>query len=231
MIRLDDARHWLIWTHHHIFGDGWSSARLVAEVLQHVNGGTLPTVQGSYRDYIAWLQGRDHAGAATFWCEALAKLDTPTLLANALPSSDRAPEAAGHASIALAVSAELTERLKSFAKRERVTLNTLLQGAWAQLLRRHSGQGAVCFGVTVSGRPAELAGSEEMVGLFINTLPIVDAPNPETAVGDWLRQLQEQNLALREHGWTPLYEIQRLAGHAGQTLFDSNPGVRKLSDR
>ncbi|MEY9984238.1 amino acid adenylation domain-containing protein [Bradyrhizobium yuanmingense] len=115
----------------------------------------------------------------------------------------------------------MTERLKSFAKHERVTLNTLIQGAWAQLLRRHSGQSAVSFGVTISGRPAELPGSEEMVGLFINTLPIVDATSPQAIVGDWLRQLQEQNLALREHGWTPLYDIQRLAGRAGQPLFDS----------
>ncbi|KRR25686.1 non-ribosomal peptide synthetase [Bradyrhizobium lablabi] len=220
LIRLDDERHWLIWTHHHIFVDGWSSARLVAEVLQHVNGSSLPAVQGSYRDYIAWLQGRDHAGAEKFWRDALAGLETPTLLANTLATS-RTSEAEGHGSIALAVNAELTERLKAFAKHERVTLNTLIQGAWAQLLRRHSGQAAVSFGVTVSGRPAELPGSEEMVGLFINTLPIVDAPSPQAGVGDWLRQLQEQNLALREHGWTPLYEIQRLAGHAGQTLFDS----------
>ena len=220
LIRLDDERHWLIWTHHHIFVDGWSSARLVAEVMQHVNGGALPAVQGSYRDYIAWLQGRDHASAEKFWRDALAGIEAPTLLANTV-ATNKANEAAGHSSIALAVNAELTERLKSFAKRERVTLNTLVQAAWAQLLRRHSGQAVVCFGVTVSGRPAELPGSEEMVGLFINTLPIVDAPNPQAGVGDWLRQLQDQNLALREHGWTPLYEIQRLAGHAGQTLFDS----------
>ncbi|MCP3401820.1 non-ribosomal peptide synthetase [Bradyrhizobium sp. CCGB20] len=218
LIRLDDNRHWLIWTHHHIFVDGWSSARLIAEVLQHASGDTLPAVQGCYRDYIAWLQGRDRESADRFWREALAGLETPTLLANAISKTSGAE---GHASVGLAVDARLTERLKSFAKRERVTLNTLIQGAWAQLLRRHSGQSAVCFGVTISGRPAELPGSEEMVGLFINTLPIVDAPNPQTIAGDWLRQLQERNLALREHGWTPLYEIQRLAGHAGQPLFDS----------
>jgi amino acid adenylation domain-containing protein/non-ribosomal peptide synthase protein (TIGR01720 family) len=221
LIRLDDKRHWLIWTHHHIFVDGWSSARLVAEVLQHVSGGALPAVQGSYRDYIAWLRGRDHVSAEKFWRDALAGLEAPTLLVNTLEMSNKASDAEGHASIALAVNAELTERLKAFAKRERVTLNTLIQAAWAQLLRRHSGQASVCFGVTVSGRPEELPGSEEMVGLFINTLPIVDAPSPQVGVGDWLRQLQEQNLALREHGWTPLYEIQRLAGHAGRTLFDS----------
>ncbi|SFJ92860.1 non-ribosomal peptide synthetase [Bradyrhizobium sp. cf659] len=220
LIRLDDDRHWLIWTHHHIFVDGWSSARLVAEVLQHVSGDPLPAVQGSYRDYIAWLKGRDRESAERFWREALAGLETPTLLANAVATS-KTSGAEGHASVGMTVDAALTERLKSFAKRERVTLNTLIQGAWAQLLRRHSGQSAVCFGVTISGRPAELPGSEEMVGLFINTLPIIDAPNPQAIVGDWLRQLQEQNLALREHGWTPLYEIQRLAGHAGQPLFDS----------
>lgn len=220
LIRLDDDRHWLIWTHHHIFVDGWSSARLVAEVLQHVGGGTLPTVQGDYRDYIAWLQARDREGADRFWREALAEFETPTLLATALATS-RTSGSKGHASVELAVDKELTSRLKSFAKRERVTLNTLIQGAWAQLLRRHTGQSAVSFGVTISGRPAELPGSEEMVGLFINTLPIVDASNPQIIVGDWLRRLQEQNLALREHGWTPLYEVQQLAGHAGHPLFDS----------
>ncbi|MBR0738639.1 amino acid adenylation domain-containing protein [Bradyrhizobium liaoningense] len=219
LIRLDDSRHWLIWTHHHIFVDGWSSARLVAEVLQQASDGRLPAVQGSYRDYIAWQRSRDHESAETFWREALVGLETPTLLANALVTTKLSGE--GHASIGFAVGAMLTERLKSFAKHERVTLNTLIQGAWAQLLRRHSGQSAVSFGVTISGRPAELPGSEEMVGLFINTLPIVDAPSPQATVGDWLRQLQEQNLALREHGWTPLYEIQRLAGHAGQPLFDT----------
>ncbi|MBR0960066.1 non-ribosomal peptide synthetase [Bradyrhizobium japonicum] len=220
LIRLDDDRHWLIWTHHHIFVDGWSSARLVAEVLQHVSADPLPAVQGSYRDYIAWLQGRDRESAERFWREALAGLETPSSLANAL-ATRKTSGAEGHNSARLAVDAALTERLKAFAKHERVTLNTLIQGAWAQLLRRHSGQSAVCFGVTISGRPAELPGAEEMVGLFINTLPIVDAPNPQAIVGDWLRELQEQNLALREHGWTPLYEIQRLAGHAGQPLFDN----------
>lgn len=220
LIRLDDDRHWLIWTHHHIFVDGWSSARLVAEVLQQASGHPLPAVQGGYRDYIAWLQARDRESAERFWREALAGLETPTLLANTL-APPKTSLVEGHASVELEVDAALTERLKSFAKHERVTLNTLIQGAWAQLLRRHSGQSAVSFGVTISGRPAELPGSEEMVGLFINTLPIVDAANPQVIVGDWLRQLQEQNLALREHGWTPLYDIQRLAGRAGQPLFDS----------
>ena len=115
----------------------------------------------------------------------------------------------------------MTAKLQAFAKRERVTLNTLLQGAWAQLLRRHTGQRVVCFGATVSGRPAEISGSEDMVGLFINTLPVVDQAKPQTDVGTWLRDLQERNIDLRDHGWMPLYEIQRLAGRSGRPLFDN----------
>ncbi|MBR1251127.1 non-ribosomal peptide synthase/polyketide synthase [Bradyrhizobium sp. AUGA SZCCT0169] len=220
LIRLGEDRHWLIWTHHHILLDGWSSARLVAEILQHERGSRLPAVRGRYRDYIGWLQRQNRDASAAFWRTALAELDEPTFLADVLggPSSTGA---SGHGSLELFLTADLTAGLQAFARRERVTLNTLLQGAWAQLLRRHTGQRVVCFGATVSGRPAEIAGSEDMVGLFINTLPVVDQAHPQAEIGSWLRDLQERNIDLRDHGWMPLYEIQRLAGRSGRPLFDS----------
>ena len=220
LIRLDENRHWLIWTHHHILLDGWSSARLVAEILQHERGDRLPAIHGRYRDYIGWLQKQDRDASASFWRSALAELDEPGFLADTL-GGPATTGASGHGSLDLLLSADLTAKLQAFSKRERVTLNTLLQGAWAQLLRRHTGQRVVCFGATVSGRPAEISGSEDMVGLFINTLPVVDQANPQTDVGAWLRDLQERNIDLRDHGWMPLYEIQRLAGRSGRALFDN----------
>ncbi|QHO75456.1 non-ribosomal peptide synthetase [Bradyrhizobium sp. CCBAU 051011] len=220
LIRLDESRHWLIWTHHHILLDGWSSARLMAEILQHERGGRLSPVRGRYRDYIDWLQKQDRDASATFWRSAMAELDEPSFLADTLGGPATAG-ASGHGSLDLLLAVDLTTKLQAFAKRERVTLNTLLQGAWAQLLRRHTGQRVVCFGATVSGRPAEISGSEDMVGLFINTLPVVDLANPQTDVGTWLRDLQERNIDLRDHGWMPLHEIQRLAGRAGRALFDN----------
>ena len=220
LIRLDESRYWLIWTHHHILLDGWSSARLVAEILQHERGNRLPAVQGRYRDYIGWLQRQDRDASAMFWRSALAELDEPGFLAETL-GGPAASGASGHGSFDLLLNADMTAKLLAFAKRERVTLNTLLQGAWAQLLRRHTGQRVVCFGATVSGRPAEISGSEDMVGLFINTLPVVDQAKPQTDVGTWLRDLQERNIDLRDHGWMPLYEIQRLAGRSGRPLFDN----------
>ena len=219
LIALGDGAHRLIWTHHHILLDGWSAARLIAEIMQHVRGGTLSAVAGRYRDYIAWLTRQDRDASGAFWSRWLAPLEEPSLLADALGGP--ADLAGGHASIDLVIDATQTERLHAVARRERVTLNTVLQGAWAQLLRRMTGRSAISFGATISGRPPEIAGVEEIVGLFINTVPVLDSPSPQTPVGDWLRGLQAANVDLREHGWMPLYEIQRLAGRAGRPLFDT----------
>ncbi|MPZ39504.1 MAG: amino acid adenylation domain-containing protein [Rhizobiales bacterium] len=224
LIRLDEDRHYLIWTHHHILLDGWSSARLIAEVLRHEREESLPPVVGRYRDYIGYLQGRDRAASEQFWREELSALAEPSLLADAFGRGERdrnGEDRSSHGSLARSLDAALSERLSAFARREHLTLNTLVQGAWAQLVRQHTGQRVVSFGATVAGRPADLAGAEEMIGLFINTLPVVDEASPQQPVGAWLRTLQERNAQMREHEWMPLYETQRLAGRSGRALFDT----------
>ncbi|NEN44429.1 hypothetical protein G3V71_24045, partial [Escherichia coli] len=129
LIALGDGAHRLIWTHHHILLDGWSAARLIAEIMQHVRGGTLSAVAGRYRDYIAWLTRQDRDATAAFWSRWLAPLEEPSLLADSLGGP--ADLACGHAYIDLVIDAMQTERLHAVARRERVTLNTVLQGAWA----------------------------------------------------------------------------------------------------
>ncbi|MGL4963668.1 MAG: AMP-binding protein, partial [Inquilinus sp.] len=173
---------------------------------------------GRYRDYIAWLGQRDQAADQGFWQERLAGVEEPTLLASALPAPEVQP---GHDSRKLRLDAAATDALKAFARREHVTLNTLVQGAWALLLSRITGQRRVVFGATVSGRPAELRDAEALLGLFINTLPVTPALDPARSIGDWLRELQAENAALREHEHTPLYEIQGWAGQGGRSLFDT----------
>ncbi|MBN0480930.1 hypothetical protein JTM48_34670, partial [Pseudomonas aeruginosa] len=114
-----------------------------------------------------------------------------------------------------------TARLKTFAQRHAVTLNTLVQAAWSLLLQRYTGQDTVVFGATVAGRPAELAGIERQIGLFINTLPVIATPLPQQSLASWLQAVQGENLALREFEHTPLYDIQRWAGQGGEALFDN----------
>ncbi|MDR0278078.1 MAG: amino acid adenylation domain-containing protein, partial [Paucimonas sp.] len=218
LVRTGDDRHELIYTSHHILMDGWSSSRMLGEVLQRY-AGQAPMRQGSqYRDYIRWLQQQDAAAGERFWREQLAAFDEPTRLTQALKGTAGGE---GYGEYLEDLDAGLTRRLGEFAREQRVTLNTLVQAAWLLLLQRYTGQSSVTFGATVAGRPGELAGVEEQLGLFINTLPVVASPRPEQSVADFVQQVQAQNLALREFEHTPLYEVQRWAGWSGEALFDN----------
>ena len=219
VVRTAGDAHRVIWTVHHLLVDGWSTSALLAEVLRHYGGERLPAVVGRYGDHIRWLRAQDAARSEAWWRTHLASLQAPTRLADALPAP-----ATGHRSESVqhrGLDETATQRLVAFARQERVTLNTLVQGAWALLLQRYSGEDVVAFGATVSGRPADLPGAQEMLGLFINTQPVVCAPRADRRVGDWLRALQAESLATREHEHTPLHEIQRWGGQAGQGLFDT----------
>ncbi|WP_445009164.1 amino acid adenylation domain-containing protein [Pseudomonas rhodesiae] len=216
LVRTDEQRHELIYIHHHILMDGWSNSRLFGEVLQRYAGIAVPETAGRYRDYIGWLQQRDSVATEAFWREQVDALQAPTRLGTYPPTSQT-----GQGQHQLTLDPGLTERLESFARSHKVTLNTLIQAAWLILLHRHSGQPVVAFGATVSGRPAELVGVEQQVGLFINTLPVICAVDEQASVADWLQAVQSQNLSLREHEHCGLYDIQRWAGQGGEGLFDS----------
>nr|WP_208604368.1 non-ribosomal peptide synthetase [Pseudomonas delhiensis] len=219
LVRTGAASHHLIYTSHHILMDGWSNARLLGEVLQRYAGETPKLPAGGYRDYIAWLQRQDRSASEHYWKQQLARLEASTRLAHTLPAG--AADGAAHAEFACMLDGPATQRLLHFARHRQVTLNTLVQAAWLLLLQRYTGHPVVAFGATVAGRPTDLPGVEEQVGLFINTLPVIAAPRAEQALGDWLVMLQAQNLELREHEHTPLYDIQRWAGQGGEALFDS----------
>ncbi|KEX92686.1 peptide synthase [Pseudomonas putida] len=216
LVRLGEERYQMIWIYHHLLLDGWSASRLLGEMLRLYHHDSLPALTGRYADYIAWLQRQDQAQAESFWRERLASLEAPTILASASGAAG-----SGHGVMYSDLDAEATRKLHRFAKRQRVTLNTLVQGAWLLLLQRHSGQRSVAFGATVAGRPTGLAGAEDMLGLFINTLPVIQVLDPHQPLGEWLRDLQDYNLAVRDFEHTPLSDVQRWAGQGGQGLFDS----------
>ncbi|SDX73370.1 non-ribosomal peptide synthase domain TIGR01720/amino acid adenylation domain-containing protein [Pseudomonas syringae] len=218
VLRTADDRWQLIYTSHHILMDGWSSSRLLGEVLQRYSGQTPPKQAGRYRDYIQWLQDQDADLSERFWTAELAELDEPTRLLQAFKTST---DQQGYGDYIQLIDADGIRRLSEFAREQHVTLNTLVQSAWLLLLQRYTGQSSVTFGATVAGRPAELPGVEEQLGLFINTLPVIASPRSEQTVGDWVQQVQAKNIALREHEHTPLYDLQRWARNSGEALFDN----------
>ncbi|ATA28872.1 non-ribosomal peptide synthetase 2 [Mycobacterium lepraemurium] len=211
LIRIADDRHRLLLTIHHIVIDGWSLPILLQEVFAGYYGQRLPAPP-SYRSYLMWLAGQDRAAAQDAWREALAGFETPTLV---VP-----PGKIGRRAVATyTVSAETTRALGELARSSRTTVNTVLQGAWAQLLTWLTGQHDVVFGTAVSGRPTELAGSESMVGLLINTVPVRATIGAETTVADLLEQLQRAHADTLEHEHLALNEIHRVTGQ--DQLFDT----------
>ncbi|WEK32623.1 MAG: non-ribosomal peptide synthase/polyketide synthase [Candidatus Pseudomonas phytovorans] len=220
VIRTDDETCHLVFTSHHILMDGWSNAQLLGEVLQAYAGLPNGGLTGRYRDYIEWLHRQDPVQAQAFWQQQLQDLNEPTRLALAM-RQDKARLGTGYGEHQQRLSEQQTQALGAFARQQRVTVNTLVQAAWLLLLQRYTGQSCVSFGATVSGRPAELRGVEQQLGLFINTLPVVASPRPQQRVAQWVQQLQAQNLALREYEHSPLYDIQRWAGSGGEGLFDT----------
>src|SRR6516164_3757465 len=218
LIRLAGDRHRLVLTHHHLLMDGWSLPVLVRELLtlyEHKGDGAALGRVTPYRDYLAWLAAQDRVGARAAWHQALAGVEEATYVAP--PDRGRAPVAADR--ITLSLSQRLSTALSEQARRHGLTLNTFMQVAWGLLLGRMSGREDVVFGVTVAGRPSEIAGIESMVGLFINTLPLRMKLAPSQPLLELLKQVQDSQSTLIAHQHLGLVEIQQLAG-AG-AMFDS----------
>nr|QEO74614.1 condensation domain-containing protein [uncultured bacterium] len=120
------------------------------------------------------------------------------------------------------ISEQTSRAVESLARQQQVTVNTVIQGAWALLMSRYSGERDVLYGVTVSGRPAELAGVEQMVGLFINALPMRVEVESEAQVGSWLQRLQAEQAEMRQYEYSPLVQVQGWSEvERGVALFET----------
>jgi non-ribosomal peptide synthase protein (TIGR01720 family) len=223
---LSDTTVQVAWSFHHVLLDGWSVFQVLSDVFAchaALAGGRRPELvaRRPFRDYLHWLSEQDHAGAEEHWRRVLSGLDSPTPL-----PYDRAPTQAHTTRSAQCLSVDLDEgksrRLDEFAKCHGLTPNTVVQGAWALVLSRYSAQRDVCFGATVSGRPADLPGAEQITGIFINTLPVrVDVDAAASVVG-WLQKVQATQAEARRFDFVSLTHLQTwsdLPGGIG--LFDS----------
>ncbi|WNG46961.1 amino acid adenylation domain-containing protein [Archangium minus] len=224
LLRTGDSAHRFVFSHHHILLDGWSVPLLIRQVFvlyeSLVRGLTPRVEQGRpFRDYIEWIQERGLEESERFWRQSLAGFSEPTELGRGFPDG---ASATGRASRRIHLSAATTEMLNALARQQGLTLNTVVQGAWALLLGHHAGTRDVVFGTTVSGRPPELPGVESMVGLFINTLPVRVRLPPEEPLVPWLKNLQAWLLEMRQHEHSPLVKVQRWSAvPAGTPLFES----------
>ncbi len=229
LIRIGPADFRLVLSNHHALMDGWCAPIILGEMLECYEANlvgqvvNLPPTQ-PYRKYIDYLQTLDATASEAYWRRELRgfREPTPIPLATALRSNPSREGEAPFLERSTIIPSDLVHDLTEMTRRHRLTLSTVIAGAWGLLLGRHSGRDDVVFGVTVSGRPAELPGVESMVGLFINTLPARVALIEDTPVAVWLAGLQGQLVNLRRHQSTPLIQVQNWAEvPRGRPLFQS----------
>ncbi|MGE5400377.1 MAG: amino acid adenylation domain-containing protein, partial [Ignavibacteriales bacterium] len=215
---------YFLWTYHHILLDGWSMPILFREVLLRYEAISSnkyyynkPT--RTYRDYVVWLKKQKQHEAEEFWRKILGDLNTPTML---LKNENKIGEKGIFAETNVTLSKDLTKEIQKYAGRLQLTMNTIVQGAWALLLSLYSQQNDIVFGTTVSGRPVDLPGAESIIGLLINTLPVRVKISPEITLKSWLSELQKLQIEMRQYEYSPLIDIQKLTKIPNsQQLFES----------
>lgn len=213
LIRMSEDVHKFLWSYHHALLDGWS----VSLVLKEVYGVYEAFCQERYietaparpfRDYIKWLKQLDLSETENFWRAKLKGFAAPTPVPGDQLCGSVTDNPNDYDSLISKLPASLTEALQRFVRQHHLTLNTVIQAAWAMLLSRHSGAEDVGFGATVAGRPTTLETAETMVGAFINTVPVRVKASASDLLLPWLKQLQSQFAEVRKHEYASLVSIQ-----------------------
>jgi amino acid adenylation domain-containing protein/non-ribosomal peptide synthase protein (TIGR01720 family) len=225
LIRLNNESWKFLWSVPALLLDGWSWPvvfRDASRLYKGISEDNSPSLEPTrpYRDYIEWLSRRSEDDSQRFWKAALAGFREPTSLPTESPRHNGDGERFARRRVELKEDAG--RELQVAARKLQITVNTLVEGAWALLLRRQSGSADVVFGAAFAGRPTDLPLVESIAGPFVNNLPVrVNANHSVTVIG-FLRWLHQNLLEINEHQFSPLAEIQRCSEMpARHRLFDS----------
>lgn len=225
LFRFSDDDYRCVWTSHHAVLDGRSRLSVLKELFtlyRQLSRGETAQLENprAYREYIDWLCRRDLSAAERFWRGVLSGFNAPTPLVIDHGSCQAEREEFGEQRIRLSES--FTKNLVNLAERYRLTPNTFLQGAWALLLSRYSGEDNVVFGATRAGRHSVPGGADDSVGVFINTLPVRVDVSTGAALLDWLTEIRAHWVAMRDFEHTPLVQIGKWSDiPSGRPLFES----------
>ncbi len=221
--QLTDDKYIIIWNYHHIIFDGWSMGIIFKDIFTIYNQlmqGLTPkiTPKMKYKDYIKFLLGQDQNAAIQYWRDYLENFTIPTYFPADLPKNTAISRIKEES---LRLAPDLYERLQQIAKKYRVTVNVILQVAWGILLQKYTYSADVVFGATVSGRPHDLAGAYESVGLFINTVPVRVKRIKDQTIAELLKKHMEDSFKRKNYEYVSLTEIQAQSELMRQTsLFD-----------
>ena len=227
LFRFRKDNYQLVWTAHHIIISNRSNQIVLEEVFKlydaYCQGRDLNLAQPRpYRDYIDWLQQQDTSKSEGFWRKLLEGFTTPNPIGSFQTISNLDDKDKEYIQLETYISEKITASLKGLAQQNQITLNTIVQGAWALLLSHYSRQEDIVFGEVRANRQWDIKATEPIVGLFLNTLPWRVQVTPEKFLLPWLKEIRQMQVALREHENTPLVDIQGWSNvPRGTPLFNS----------
>ncbi|WP_185150677.1 non-ribosomal peptide synthetase [Cytobacillus dafuensis] len=201
----------VIWSFHHILLDGWSLGLLWEEFMSIYEGmmtrdpANLPPIQ-PYSNYINWLEKRDRKESLKYWKSYLSGYEVQASLPKKTES--HADDDYDLKWIDIPLDDNLLAKMESHARQLKVTLNSYIQVVWGILLTKYNKTKDVVFGSVLSGRPSEIPGVEQMIGLFIQTAPVRITVSKESTFEELLVKVQKDALASQEHSFVPLADIQ-----------------------
>lgn len=213
VIKSAPESYYLVWTSHHILMDGWSMMLLLGksftyyrQLLQNIKH--VMEEPDNYKDFINYLHRQDNSAAREFWLEYLSEFEEAPAFAFKKRISAHDADRPRQSAFRFSLDESATSQLVRETKQRGLTLNNTVQGIWSILLSRYTNIDNVSFGMTLASRPDVIANIENRIGLYINTLPLFVSVNPESSFWEVVSHLNDQQLRVFEHLYTPLADIQ-----------------------
>ncbi|CAF1269092.1 unnamed protein product, partial [Adineta ricciae] len=230
LIKLSSGEYLLVFTHHHILLDGWSTPLVLEQFLKAYDRRHQFICRGSqYGEFIQYIETQKTEylnNIKTFWQTYLQDLKEPCYLTSAfqhlITNTEKTSSEQNHDEIVLHLPSQLLGSIDAFCRRCPITMSNLLLGCWAIILSRCLQRIDIVFGITISGRTVPVASIERSIGIFINTIPLCISTAYNKSI-DMLISIQEQLCRLQEMGTAvSLGEIQSWGKLGnGQPLFDT----------
>ncbi len=211
----------LVWSHHHLALDGWSLPIVLKEVLERyadlLEGVSRKRAEApSMLPYLRWLESQDEGAALEFWKDRLQGFQPTRLPSKTAERGDSAVDESRECRLAIE-----SRSIQEAARRNHLTFNTMLQGAFALVISRYCATSDVVFGAAVAGRPGSLPQSETTVGMFINTLPVRVCCRGQQKLLPWLGEIQRSTALQEPYSYASLGDIQSKAAEGGEPIFEA----------
>ncbi|QOT00303.1 amino acid adenylation domain-containing protein [Brevibacterium sp. JNUCC-42] len=230
VIQTREKEYQLVWSHHHILMDGWCFGIVMQDFFRFYKMLVMdqPLVKektAPYSSYINWLQKQDQTEAITYWDNYLSAYEKPAVIA---PQHTGSYEFT-YREVTVNLEEALSEGIHRIGREHQTTTNNVFQAIWGLLLQRYNNTPDVVFGSVVSGRPSEIEGVEQIVGLFINTVPVRIKSVRGQTFSQLLKTVKQNALEAKSYEYVSIADIQSSTG-LGSDLFNHIIGFQNHVD-